>query len=57
MTYSLMLPADFPVGSYHIVVEVTPQDSKQGERQDVDREMVVLFNPWSRGAEHHLTVA
>ena len=57
MTYSLMLPADFPVGSYHIVVEVTPQDSKQGERQDVDREMVVLFNPWCRGAEHHLTVA
>lgn len=47
VTLSLLLPADFPVGSYRIVVEVTPEGNKQGEKKDADTELVVLFNPWS----------
>lgn len=52
VTLSLVLPADFPVGSYRIVAEVVPEGSKQGEKKDADRELVVLFNPWSSGMPH-----
>lgn len=54
VTFSLMLPADFPVGSYHAVIEVVPQHSKQGQRQEAERSIVVLFNPWCEGVLRRL---
>ena len=49
VTFSLKLPADFPVGKYRVTVGVTPQGSRQEKTRDGDREMVVLFNPWTSG--------
>ena len=49
MTLSLELPADFPVGMYQVVAEVVPQGSRQGEKKECDKEIVVLFNPWAQG--------
>ena len=32
-----------------MVIEVIPQDSKQGLSQEAERKIVVLFNPWCKG--------
>ena len=57
MEFSLLMPADFPVGRYRMVVEVAPEGSKRGEEQDAEREVVVLFNPWCKGMKHMLYLA
>ena len=54
MVLSLLMPADFPVGRYRMVVAVAPEGSKRGERLDADKDMVVLFNPWCEGRKHIL---
>lgn len=48
VTLSLKFPADFPVGKYRLVVEVTPEHSRRGFDKDAEKELVVLFNPWAQ---------
>ena len=31
---------------------MVPQGSRQGEKEDSKKEIVVLFNPWSQGMLH-----
>lgn len=50
VTLSLSLPPDFPVGSYRLEVEVQPEGSRTREKLKVDKEMVVIFNPWCKGS-------
>lgn len=50
VTLSLSLPPDFPVGSYRLEVEVQPEGSRMREKLNVDKEMVVIFNPWCKGS-------
>ena len=47
--FALSLPADFPIGSYRVELEVTPENSWNGSKFDVEKEVVVLFNPWCKG--------
>ena len=47
--YALTIPADFPVGGYRMEIEVTPENSWSSSKHEVDKEIVVLFNPWSKG--------
>ena len=49
VTLSLSLPPDFPVGSYCLELEVQPEGSRAREKLKVDKEMVVIFNPWCKG--------
>ena len=44
-----MIPADFPVGSYRMEVEVTPENSWNTKQFNVEKEIVALFNPWCKG--------
>ena len=57
MELSLLIPEDFPVGRYRMVVKVAPEGSKRGGEQDADREVVILFNPWCKGMKHMLPPA
>ena len=49
--FALTIPPDFPVGSYRVEMEVTPEDSWNTTEFDVPKEFVVLFNPWCKGEE------
>ena len=47
--FALMLPPDFPVGCYRVEIEVTPENTWKSSKFDVEKEFVVLFNPWCKG--------
>ena len=49
--YALTIPPDFPVGGYRVEIEVIPEDSRSGNKHEVEKEIVVLFNPWCKGKE------
>ena len=49
--YALTVPPDFPVGGYRVEIEVTPENSWNSSKLEVEKEIVVLFNPWCKGEE------
>ena len=49
MVYALTIPPDFPVGGYRVEIEVTPENSWNSSKLEVEKEIVVLFNPWCKG--------
>ena len=48
MRFSVQIPADAPVGSY-ITYVTAPAGGRSVTRYQMDREIVITFDPWCSG--------